>query len=230
MEAIWRNAVRTSRRYSLAARMFLAIAMLPLLAPGMAVAAKRTPRVAASNEAWVSITNVDAQPLRIAIDGKVNTVRLPSGRSVTITLDPREYVFAVSPVGQSSSSVRSALSIDLGPKEMATFDATTVAIVLRSRDVKPGVLALRSPAMSAMSASDASSQASSPTPRGVSLKSALIATLGLAAAAAFVVSQLSIERERVLDERASARMQQIASQSLHSLPPLSMDFAARTRR
>ncbi len=226
MEAIWRNAVRTSRLYSLAARMFLAIAMLPLLAPGMAVAAKRTPRVAASNEARVSITNVDAQPLRIAIDGKVNTVRLPSGRSVTITLDPREYVFAVSPVGQSSSSVRSALSIDLGPKEMATFDATTVAIVLRSRDVKPRVLALRSPAMSAMSASDASS----PTPRGVSLKSALIATLGLAAAAAFVVSQLSIERERVLDERASARMQQIASQSLHSLPPLSMDFAARTRR
>ncbi len=226
MEAIWRNAMRTSRLCSLAARMFLAIAMLPLLAPGMAVAAKRTPRVAAPNEARVSITNVDAQPLQIAIDGKVNTVRLPSGRSVTVTLDPREYVFAVSPVGQSSSSVRSALSIDLGPKEMATFDATTVAIVLRSRDVKPRVLALRSPEMSAMSATDGSS----PTPRGVSLKSAMIATLGLAAAAAFVVSQLSIERERVLDERASARMQQIASQSLHSLPPLSMDFAARTRR
>ena len=223
MEVISRHAMRTSRRYSLAAGMFLAIAALPLLAPGVAAAANRTPRVASSNEARVSITNVDVQPLQIAIDGKVNTVRLPSGRSVTITLDPREYVFAVSPVGQSSSSVRSAVSIDLGPKEMATFDATTVAIVLRARDVKPRMLALESSVMS-------SAEDPSPTPRGVSLKSAMIATLGLAAAAAFVVSQLSIERERVLDERASARMQQIASQSLHSLPPLSMDFAARTRR
>lgn len=213
----------TGRLYFLAARLFLAIALLSILAPGIAGAVARSPRTTPSREARVAIVNVDVQPVQITVDGQITTARLPSGRSLSLLLEPREYVFGVGPVGQVSSNARSAMLIDLGPSELATFDATTIALTLRTREVQPRALALTTP-LRPLSGPDL------PTPRGVSLLSVLVAILGLAAAGAFVVSQLSIERERVLDERASARMQQMASQSLNSLPPLSMDLAARTRR
>lgn len=209
--------------YSFAVRVVLVVVTLILSAPDTTQAAQaRASRPTSSREARVVVANADQQPVQVSIDG-VNVARLPSGRRISLLLEPREYVIAVSPVGLVSSNITSAMSIDLGPWEVATFDATINALALRSRVVSPGALALTAPSARNVGAD-------MPTPRGVSLKSVLIATVGLVAAGSFVVSQLSIERERVLDERTSARMQQMASQSLHSLPPLSMDVAARTRR
>jgi hypothetical protein len=173
--------------------------------------------------ARVSVVNDDPKPIQIVVNGLVHTPRLPPGATLEFALEPRQHVIEVRPNGAAASTNRqSSMSIDLAASEMVSFRATSVALTFASRVAKIG------------KRGSLNQSAGTPfvfrTRKGVSLLSLLTGVVGLGAGTAFLLSQLVIERARVRDDRASARMQQMASQTLSSLPALSMDVKARTRR
>jgi hypothetical protein len=174
--------------------------------------------------ARVRVVNDDPNPIQIVVDGVVHTPRLPSGATLEFALEPRQYVIEVRPNGGAVSANRqSSMAVDLVASEMISFRATSVALTFGNRVAKIGN---RASPKSSVGATYSGVR----VPRGVSLLSLLTGFAGLGALTAFVLSQLVIERARVRDDRASARMQQIASHTLSSLPALSMDVKARTRR
>jgi hypothetical protein len=174
------------------------------------------------SEARIAIVNTDPGPIQVVVDGLVHTPRLPSGAKVEFVVELRRYTVEVRPVGSAATSNRqSMVSVDVLPSEMISFDASSTAIGLRGRTIEK-----RKPAGELAVVQSTGIR----VPRGVSAISVLIALLSLGAGTALVLAQMIIERARVRDDRASARMQQMASQTLSSLPALSMDVAARTRR
>jgi hypothetical protein len=180
-------------------------------------------KAGAADVARVSIVNDDPNPIQVVVNDLVHTPRLPPGATLEFALEPRQHIIEVRPNGAAVSSNRqSSMSIDLAASEMVSFRATSVALTFANRVAKIG--------------KRASLKQSAPeplgfrAPKGVSLLSVLTGVVGLGAGTAFLLSQLVIERARVRDDRASARMQQMASQTLSSLPALSMDVKARTRR
>jgi hypothetical protein len=232
MTAAIPSHVRSNRWLSALLRLFAGAVVLLMALVGVqtqttkAFAATKNPsktvdQLKPGSEAQISLSNSDAKPIQVVIDGVVHTPRLPSGAKIDLVVEPRRYVVEVRPVGSlPTSSSQSVIAIEVLPSETISLDATSTAIGLRERAVLrrlPGrVVSMKSNGLR--------------VPRSVSLMSVLAAIVSMGAATAFVLAQLTIERARVRDDRASARMQQMASQTLSSLPALSMDFAARTRR
>jgi hypothetical protein len=230
MAARFPTRVRSCRALTVVARVIAGFALL--VVAHSAVQAPASKAFAASmpptkkplkpgSEGRIRIANSDNNPIQVVIDGVVHTPRLPSGTKLEFVIEPRRYVLEVRPVGSPSTSSRqSSLAVVVLPHELISFDATSTAIGLRTREMEKrtsaGVLAVKSTGLR--------------VPRAVSWLSVLVGVVGLGTGTALVLAQLVIERARVRDDRASARMQQIASQTLSSLPALSMDVAARTRR
>jgi hypothetical protein len=231
MAAFFPARFRTNRVLVVLLRVFAGAAVL-LLAAGavqvptskaFAAASTRAAKpVKRGTEGRISIANSDPNPIQVFIDGVIYTPRLPSGAKLNVVVEPRRYVLEVRPLGSPATSSRqSALAVEVLAHELISFDATASAIALRGRAIEK-----RLPAGRIVATKSTGFR----VPRTVSWLSVLIAIVGMGAGTALVLAQLIIERARVRDDRASARMQQIASQTLSSLPALSMDVAARTRR
>jgi hypothetical protein len=231
MVALLSARFRANRVLVVLLRVFAGAVVLLLAAAAVQVPTSKafaasSPRAAKpvkpGNEARITIANSDTNPIQVFIDGVVFTPRLPSGAKLDVVVEPRRYVLEVRPVGSPATSSRqSALAVEVLAHELISFDATSSAIGLRDRAIEKRLPAGRVVAMKSTGFR---------VPRAVSGFSVLVAIAGMGAGTALVLAQLIIERARVRDDRASARMQQIASQTLSSLPALSMDVAARTRR
>lgn len=163
----------------------------------------------------VTLQNKDGQALEVVVDGRVVAPKLPSGRSTSFVLDEGEHRITVGAVGSPLRS--NPLVATFVGGETIEVDATAgrVLIVTSKRAVGNAFALVAEPERLPL------------RPTNPSFPLLLLGIFGTAAITAAGLAHLGIEREKIRDERASLRMQALAARSLSSLPPLSMDLAAR---